>query len=98
MQNKNRKSIIQKSWFQGILAFCFVQVLFIIMELTGWIPNLKDFDGKLFGNIMNSGIINDWFTFYNTEFFNLITVFLGVILLAQICFVLMQSLFFKKSL
>ncbi|MGE7022190.1 YfzA family protein [Solibacillus cecembensis] len=53
MQNKSRVSIFRENWFQGIFAFCFVQVVFILMELTGWIPNVKDFDGKLFSNIIN---------------------------------------------
>lgn len=96
MQNKTRVPITRKSWFRGIIAFCFVQVLFSIMELTGWIPNLKDFDGKLVGNIMKSVRINDWFTFYNTTFFNLVTVFLGVIVICQISFALFQTLILKR--
>ncbi|MEG0473284.1 MAG: hypothetical protein RR588_13205, partial [Solibacillus sp.] len=58
--------------------------------------NLKDLDRKLVGNIMKSVRINDWFTFYNTTFFNLVTVFLGVIVICQISFALFQTLILKR--
>lgn len=88
---------LRVSFFQRFLVFCFVQVIFMIMEATGWIPNLKDFDGNFLGNIMDWFTVNEWFTFYNTMFFNVVTVFLGVIMIAEISFAILLSLVKKLS-
>ena len=90
-------SFFRKTWFQSIVAFFFVQVAFIIMDVTGWVPKLRDFDGKLIGNLLDSFIVKEWFNFYHTAFFNLVTVFLGVVIICEISFILLKSLILKKS-
>lgn len=60
MHNKSSVPIFKESWFQGILAFFAVQLVFIFMELTGWIPKVKDYDGNVLGNLIDMLNINDW--------------------------------------
>ncbi|MFB7157236.1 YfzA family protein [Lysinibacillus sp. NPDC056232] len=83
MANKRKNSIPfwKKSWVVLICSFLLSQILFITFEVTGWIPNLKDIDGTLFGRIAESSIFNEWFAFYDTIHFNLFTVFFGIVLL-----------------
>ncbi|EMA6344084.1 YfzA family protein [Bacillus cytotoxicus] len=45
------------------------QLFFIVLGVTGWIPNLGDIDGKLVGKIAESSIFRKWFTFYKNKFF-----------------------------
>lgn len=82
MANKrNPMLFFKKPWVASIGAFLLSQIIFIVFEVTGWIPNLKDIDGSLFGRIAESSLFNKWFTFYETPHFNIFTVFFGVVLL-----------------
>lgn len=95
MKNTTNESFFKKNWFQGILAFCCVQIVFLAMEWTGWIPKYRDFDGKFLGNLIEVLQINEWATFYQTTFFNLVTVIFGIVVLAQIGFGVLQLIFRK---
>ncbi|MGE8037137.1 hypothetical protein B1B04_08825 [Lysinibacillus sp. KCTC 33748] len=74
-EQKNTIPFWKKSWVALIGSFLLSQILFISFEVTGWIPNLKDIDGTLFGRIAESPIFIEWFAFYDTLHFNLFTVF-----------------------
>ena len=90
-------SIFRKTWFQTFVAFFFVQLAFIVMDVTGWVPKLRDLDGKFVGNLMDSFIVKEWFNFYHTAFFNLVTVFFVVVIICELSFTLLKSLIVKKS-
>ena len=69
----------RKSWVSSIGVFLLSQIIFIICEATGWIINYRDIDGTLVGRITESSIFREWFTFYETPHFNLLTVFFGIV-------------------
>ena len=84
--------LIKKQWLLPIFAFLLLQVVFVLMEFTGWIPRLREIDGNLFGTITDTPLFKGWFNFYDTPFFNLFTVFFGVLVIINI----IVSLLFKK--
>lgn len=83
MANKQKKStpFLKKTWVSSIGVFLLSQIIFITCEATGWIPNYRDIGGTLFGRIMESLIFREWFTFYETPNFNLLTICFGIFLL-----------------
>lgn len=96
-KQKNSNSFFKKSWVHSIGSFILLQIIFILLELTGWIPRLKDIDGKLFGKIVDSPVFTEWFTFYETPHFNVFTVFLGIVLLSHGIIGAIKELFSRKS-
>lgn len=82
MANKTKNSILflKKTWVASIGVFLLSQIFFITCEATGWVPNYRDIDGTLFGRITESSIFREWFTFYETPNFNLLTIFFGIFL------------------
>ena len=80
MANKqNPIPFLKRTWVSCIGVFLLSQMIFIICEATGWIPNYRDIDGTLFGRITESSLFREWFTFYETPQFNLLTVFFGIV-------------------
>ncbi|WP_427109016.1 YfzA family protein [Lysinibacillus xylanilyticus] len=96
-KQKNPISFWKKSWVSLIGSFLLSQLIFITFEVTGWIPNLKDIDGTLFGRIGESSIFNEWFSFYDTLHFNLFTVFFGLVLLVPGIINAIIDIFFTKT-
>lgn len=83
--NKNQKTpFYNRTWFVSIAVFCIVQLLFLFVEKTGWIPNVRDFDGKLFGKVKELHFFKEWFQFYETQWFNLFTVFSALFVILQL--------------
>ena len=72
---------LKKYWVSSIGLFLLSQIIFITLEATGWIPNYREIDGTLFEKITESSIFREWFTFYETPHFNLLTVFFGIFFL-----------------
>lgn len=82
MANKQHHiPFLKKTWVSSIGVFVLSQIIFMILEATGWIPNYRDISGTLFGRITDSPIFNEWFTFYETKNFNLLTIFFGIVFL-----------------
>ncbi|WP_234032868.1 YfzA family protein [Paenibacillus faecalis] len=79
----NRRLFFKRSWVLSIGSFLLLQFIFIMFESTGWMPNLREMDGTLFGRIAESTFFREWFSFYETPYFNLCTVFFGTVLLAH---------------
>lgn len=79
-KTKNSTPFLKKNWVSSIGVFLLSQIIFIICEATGWIPNYRDVSGTLFGRITESSIFREWFTFYETPNFNLLTIFFGLFL------------------
>ncbi|MGE7674207.1 YfzA family protein [Lysinibacillus sp. NPDC094403] len=82
MANKqNQIPFLKRPWVSSIGVFVLSQIIFITCETTGWIPNYRDISGTLFGRITDSSIFREWFTFYETQHFNLLTLFFGIVFL-----------------
>lgn len=99
MSNKRKDSLslLKKSWVQAILAFLVAQMIFILCELTGWIPTLNDFGRKLFSKITEFSFIYEWFSVYETPQFNMFTVFFGIILLLGVLLGIIKKILSNKS-
>lgn len=78
---QNPIPFLKRTWVSFIGVFLLSQIIFIICEATGWIPNYREIDGTLFGRITESSIFRERFTFYETPNFNLLTVFFGIVFL-----------------
>lgn len=76
---RNPIPFLKRTWVSSIGVFLLSQLIFIICEATGWIPKYRDIDGTLFGRITESSIFKEWFTFYETPHFNLLTVFFCIV-------------------
>jgi len=88
---------LKKYWVSSIGVFLLSQIIFIICEATGWIPNYREIDGTLFGRITESSIFREWFTFYETPNFNLLSVFFGIFFLVPGIISAIKNIFFTKS-
>ena len=86
----------KRTWVSFIGVFLLSQIIFIICEATGWIPNYRDIDGTLFGRITESSIFREWLTFYETPNFNLLTVFFGIVFLVPGIIVAVKNVFSPK--
>lgn len=73
--HKERTSFWKKPWVASIGVFILAQFIFIIFETTGWIPNLKEIEGTLWGRIAQNSLFNKLFGFYETPHFNVATGF-----------------------
>ncbi|MFD1169945.1 YfzA family protein [Oceanobacillus caeni] len=71
-------------------------MIFITLEATGWIPKYRDIDGTLFGRIVESPMFSEWFTFYETQHFNLLTVFFGICFLVPEIIRAIRNVFVSK--
>lgn len=82
MANKQHHTpFLKKPWVSAIGVFVLSQIIFMTLEATGWIPNYRDISGTLFARITESSIFKEWFTFYETKNFNLLTIFFGIVFL-----------------
>lgn len=84
MSTLQKTPFYNHTWFVSSAVFCIVQLLFLFMEKTGWIPKLRDFDGKLLGKVTELHLFKEWFQFYETQWFNLFTFFLALFVVLQI--------------
>ncbi|MBC5638346.1 hypothetical protein H8S33_16320 [Ornithinibacillus sp. BX22] len=75
---QNSRPFWRESWVSSIGVFILSQLIFITLEATGWMPNYRDMDGKLLGNIMEAAFFKEWFTYYETPHLNLLTLFFGI--------------------
>lgn len=98
MTNHQKKTpFLKRKWVSLIGPFIVSQLIFITFEKTGWQPNYRDMDGTLLGRIAESPVFNALFSFYETPIHNLVTVFLGLMLLVPGIIALVKDIFFKKS-
>lgn len=77
-KQKNSTSFWKKTWVASIGVFILSQLLFKTLETTGWIPNLKEIDGTVWGKIDQMHLFNKFFGFYETPHFNIMTGFLVI--------------------
>lgn len=94
---QNPIPFLKRFWVSSIGVFLLSQIIFITFEATGWIPNYRDIDGTLFGRITESSIFREWFTFYETPHFNLLTVFFCIVFFVPGIIAAVKT-FFHRSL
>lgn len=97
MRTQHKKPFYKLSWFVSIAVFCIVQLLFLLMEKTGWIPNMREFDGKLLGKVTELDFFKEWFQFYETQWFNLFTVFSALFVILQLAASAMKGISLKQK-
>ncbi len=83
MSEKRKTPFYNRAWFVSIALLFIVQVLFIFMEKTGWIPKYREIDGLL-GKLTELQFFKQWFQFYEMEWFNIITLFFALYAIIQI--------------
>ena len=86
----------KRTWVSSIGVFLLSQIIFIICEAKGWIPNYREINGTFFGRMTESSIFKEWFTFYETPHFNLLTVFFGIVFLIPGTKVVVKNVFSPK--
>ncbi|MFJ8513521.1 YfzA family protein [Lysinibacillus xylanilyticus] len=96
-QKQKHIPFLKRPWVSSIGVFILSQIIFITFEVTGWIPNYRDFGGTLFGRITESSIFKDWFTFYETQHFNLLTIFFGIVFLVPGILGAIKNVFSPRS-
>ena len=84
MNAKQKTPFYNRAWFVGIAIFFIVQILFIFMEKTGWILKFRDLDGKLLEKVTQLPIFKEWFQLYETEWFNILTLFFAFFAIIQV--------------
>ncbi|MEI0740086.1 YfzA family protein [Paenibacillus sp. JTLBN-2024] len=72
---------LRRYWVSSIGVFLLSQIFFITSEATGWILKYRDTDGTILGRILDTPIFTEWFHFYDTPQYNLLTVFFGIFFL-----------------
>ncbi|WP_040983202.1 YfzA family protein [Oceanobacillus jeddahense] len=76
----------------GILIL--VQIIFILLDGTGWEPNVRDTD--FINNILNAKLFTEYFHFYSYPFFNFVT-FLQLVAVIICVLAEILSFIFKKK-
>jgi hypothetical protein len=81
-------------WIPAALGFLVVQLIFIVFEMTSWMPNFRE--GTLFEKIAGSSFFTEWFTPYSYPELNLLTAFLAVTLLPTAIICAFKDVFSRK--
>lgn len=81
VRKQKDSTFLEKYWVSSISVFVLSQIFFFTSEATGWILKYRDMDGTIFGRLLDSYIITEWFNFYETPQYNLLTVFFVVFFL-----------------
>ncbi|MDR6749031.1 hypothetical protein C6X95_14890 [Bacillus pumilus] len=80
MDKKNsQRSLIKRSWFHTFLAFIASQLYIMFVERTGIGPNMRGINGTFIENIVDLDLYQRYFTFYETPWYNMFTIFFGAI-------------------
>ncbi|PEV21004.1 YfzA family protein [Bacillus cereus] len=83
--------------FRYLRAFFIVQLLFILCEITGWVPNFRP-GGEFFNRILNSQFFTEWFTLYTIPQFNVFTAFFAITLLPYALVGAMKDVTARKNI
>ncbi|MBO0995957.1 YfzA family protein [Bacillus sp. SD088] len=85
---------ILKDRLIGLSIFIVAQIIFNLLDGTGWEPNVRDTD--IINRILNAKLFTEYFHLYSYPFFNFVTfVFLIAIFLNILADVL--SIIFKRK-
>ena len=88
MKKTIKKPFYNHPLFVSISVFIIAQILFSLMEKTGWIPKQRDLDGKFLGNLLEKltelSFFQQWFQIYDTQWFNVSTLFFALVVLLEL--------------
>jgi hypothetical protein len=88
MKKTIKKPFYNHPLFVSIGVFIIAQILFSLMEKTGWIPKHRDLDGKFVGNLLEKitelSFFKQWFLIYDTQWFNISTLFFALIVVIEL--------------
>lgn len=98
MEDTARKSysIQTHNWKSPLGTFLLLQLLFFLIDISSWAPRFRDFDGKIFGRLLESKHITEWVTLYDIPEFNLFTVFFAVTLLPYALINAIKAIFSRR--
>ncbi|MFJ7953762.1 YfzA family protein [Lysinibacillus sp. NPDC096418] len=100
MEDTVRKShsIQTHNWKSPLGAFLILQLSFFLIDISPWAPRFRDFDGKIFGRLLDSKLITEWVTLYDIPEFNLFTAFFAVTLLPYALINAIKAIFSKTQI
>lgn len=75
-------------------GFILAQIIFILLDGTGWEPRVRDTD--LINRILNAKLFTEYFHFYSYPFFNF-AAFLGLVAVILCVLADIWSFIFKKK-
>lgn len=88
MKKTTKKPFYNRPWFVSIGVFIIAQMLFMLMETTGWIPKHRDLDGQFVGNLLDKltelSFFKQWFQIYDTQWFNISTLFFALFVVIEL--------------
>jgi len=77
-EKHNRISFFNKYWVSSIGVFLLSQVFFFLSEKTGLAMNYRDHDGTVFGKLLAAPLFAEWFDWYETPQYNVLTFFFAL--------------------
>ncbi|KEK18265.1 hypothetical protein BAMA_06820 [Bacillus manliponensis] len=82
------------NWMKTIGAFLVLQLIFVILDTMSWVPNFKE--SGMLDRLYNWKFFTEWFTPYKTTEFNVLTIFLGMLLFLDSLTSIIQNIFSRK--
>lgn len=79
-----KRPLYKRSWFHTFLTFIVSQLYINFVEITGYGPNMRSIDGTFLENIVGLELFQRYFSFYETPWYNLFTVFFGVVTIIHV--------------
>ncbi|CAM3500400.1 YfzA family protein [Marinicrinis lubricantis] len=86
--------IRSRSWLPATLAFLVIQLIFIVFEMTSWMPNFRE--GNVFERVAETSFFTESFTPYSKPELNLLTAFFTVTLIPSAIISALYATFSKK--
>lgn len=78
-----------KRWLLIVGVFIVTQIVFILLDGTGYEPKINDSDNlfaSMARSILDSKLFTEWISIYSYPFFNLfLTVFVTAIIIQAVC-------------
>lgn len=71
-----------RSWGLVLVTFCIVQIIFILLDGTAYVPRMND-TGNVLGRILQSELFTEWFTIYQFPWFNLVTIVFSIAIIIK---------------
>ncbi|AND28838.1 YfzA family protein [Bacillus thuringiensis] len=90
---KGRPNRIRES-LKILGAFLVMQLIFIILDMTSWIPNFKE--GGVGDRLVNSEFFTEWFAPYRTKQFNVLTAVMAILLFLNVLTGVIKDAFSRK--
>ena len=96
MTSKKWRPIRIRNWLKTLGAFFVMQLIFIILDMTSWIPNFKE--GGVGERLVNSVFFTEWFAPYKTKQFNVLTAVMAILLFLNVVTSAIKDAFSRKRI